>query len=527
MGKLFHGNKIYTMAEEGHSVEAVFTENGKIVSTGTLQDLKSTYQDRITEEIEVDGVMLPGFIDSHMHIIGHGERLIRLDLGNIETREEVLTAVEKAASGLTDGEWLIGEGFNENYWDDPVVIHRKELDERSPNHPVMLSRVCRHALVVNTKAMEIAGVDDKSEDIPGGVIGRDQTGELDGSFFDQAQELIKEAMPSVSQNYLERAIETSIDDLLKYGIVGGHSEDLSYYGGFKHTFDAFKQVITRQKNFRAHLLVHHDAVDEFYKEGYEATVKDDWLEFGAMKIFVDGALGGRTALLSRPYKDDPETRGVAIHSDEVLEQLVIKARSMGMAVAVHAIGDEAVEKIVDMIERHPVPSGQNDRIIHAQIMRPELIERMKKLQVIIDVQPTFVASDFPWVIDRVGEDLIRTSYPWKTYIEAGIICAGGSDAPIEHINPLEGIDAAVNRRSSFDGKPYGLEQCLSVFEAIELYTVKPAEVIRKSDEQGRIREGHFADFVILDQDPFEVDSLDLHKIKVTRTIVGEEIVYSK
>ncbi|SER22731.1 amidohydrolase [Piscibacillus halophilus] len=526
MGRLLYGGKIYTMTGPNETVEAIYIENGKIVATGKLDQLKDRFANQIEQDIELQGTIFPGFIDSHLHIIGHGEKLLRLDLSQVQSRQEVIHKISEAASVVKDGDWLIGEGFNENNWDDPIMIHRKELDEVSNGHPVVLTRVCRHALVANSKAMELSGVSEKTENVSGGVIERDFYGHLTGAFHDQAQELIKEYMPIPDLNYLKKAVKTSIQDLLSKGIVSGHSEDLSYYGGFKQTYDAFKEVIPEDQQFRAHLLVHHEVVDDLHREGHKPQQQDDWLEFGAMKLFVDGALGGRTALLSEPYSDDPTTDGVAIHSDEALEELVLKARQYHMPIAVHAIGDLALEKIVNLIEQYPPPQGMKDRLIHGQIMRPDLIKRLKNKPVIIDIQPLFVSSDFPWVIERVGEKRANESYPWKSYLKEGLLCAGGSDAPIESVEPLLSIDAAVNRRSAYDGHVYNSEECLSIYEAIELYTVNPAKVIGKEHIQGKIAEGYYADFVILDQDPFQINKDELHKIKVLNTIVNGEIVYS-
>ncbi|GEL76875.1 amidohydrolase [Tenuibacillus multivorans] len=527
MGKLWFGGTIYPMTGEGETVEAIFTKDGKIVETGHKDELQNKYNEEIDETVPFEGVLFPGFIDSHLHIIGHGEKLLRLDLSDIHSRQDVINKVHNAIQNVKGEQWIIGEGFNENNWDEPTFIHKEELDEITGGNPVILTRVCRHALVANSKVMDLAGVNEQTQDVPGGVIERDSYGYLTGAFHDQAQDLIKEKMPVPSISFLEHAIETSINDLLSHGIVSGHSEDLSYYGGFKKTFDAFNHVIPTKQFFRAHLLVHHDAVDDLHHEGYRPSEIDDWLEFGAMKLFVDGALGGRTALLSEPYSDDSTRKGVSIHTDQQLEGLVMKARNYHMPIAVHTIGDQAVEKIVRLIEKYPPPQNTKDRIIHAQIMRPDLIERLKELPIIIDVQPTFVASDFPWVVDRVGQERASQSYPWKTYMDEGILCAGGSDAPIEEVDPLLGIDAAVNRRSAYDGQTYYEHERLSVYEAFCLYTVNPAKVINKEGVQGQLKRGFFADFVVLDHDPFKIDQSKLSTLNVNMTIVNEKIVYKR
>ncbi|MDQ0351263.1 putative amidohydrolase YtcJ [Alkalibacillus filiformis] len=525
MGKMWYGGTIYTMDREGETVEAIYEVDGKIADMGAVDQLMERYNEEIIEKVVFDGVMLPGFIDSHLHIIGHGERLIRLDITYAHSREDLLNKVSDYANSLDHGKWLIAEGFNENHWDEPEVIHRDELDAICPNHPVILTRVCRHAMVANSKAMELAGIDELTEEPDGGVIEKDDQGRLTGYFHDQAQELLKEAMPEPNQAYLERAINASIDDLLSYGLVSGHSEDLSYYGGYGKTVQAFHNTIKKDQRFRAHLLVHHEIVEDYVEDQGKGHTTDDWLEFGAMKLFVDGALGGRTALLSQAYHDDQTTNGVAIHTDEELENLIQQARSYDMAVAVHVIGDLATEKVLNTIEANPPKQGLKDRIIHAQIMRSDIIERMKQLPIIIDIQPTFVSSDFPWAIERVGYSLIKTSYPWKTYLEEGILCAGGSDAPIEEVSPINGIAASVNRRSMFDGNIYLKDESLSVYEAIKLYTVNPAQVINKQDVQGKINPGYLADFVILDNDPFKVEESKLETLKVLQTIVNGKVVY--
>ncbi|GGF06062.1 amidohydrolase [Halobacillus andaensis] len=527
--ELWYGGKIYTMKNEGDWVEAVVTKQGTIISTGCTQDLYAAYKKSIKVEHDLKGaVMYPGFTDSHLHIIGHGERLMRLDLSFLKSAEEVLQALRQHAEQLMPGEWIIGDGWNENQWEDKRVIHRKELDQVSSEHPMMLTRVCRHALLANSKAMELAEVTKATEDPQGGVVVKDEEGQPTGYFLDQAQELIKQAMPEVTPEYLSHATELAVRDMHAFGLVGGHSEDLNYYGGFKKTLNAYDKVIDGEKiKFRAHLLVHHEVVEAMDKEGLGFKKGNDFVELGAMKVFADGALGGRTAWLSEDYADDPGNKGVAIHSTEELKNLLLKARERDMPVAVHAIGDAAAEAVIDMIEAHPLKTGERDRLIHAQILNPALIQRLQKLNIILDIQPTFVSSDFPWVIDRLGHIRLKTSYSWKTLLDAGVVCAGGSDAPIEEINPLLGIRAAVDRRSSYDNESYQTEERLSVYEAIALYTTGSAYAIGKEDSQGIISEGYKADFTVLDRDLFQLKPYELAEATVTMTIVDGEIMYQR
>ncbi|MBA2173325.1 amidohydrolase [Halobacillus locisalis] len=527
--KLWYGGKIYTMKHEGDWVEAVVTKDGRIVAIGETHELYQTYKKEIEEEHDLKGaVMYPGFTDSHLHIIGHGERLMRLDLSFMKSAEEVKQALRQHAEQLSPGEWIIGDGWNENQWEEKRIIHKGELDDISSDHPMMLTRVCRHALLANSKAIEMAGITTDTPDPQGGVIVRDEAGETTGYFHDQGQELIKKAMPEVTPEYLRKATELAVKDMHTYGLVGGHSEDLNYYGGFKKTYDAFTDVINEHDHpFRAHLLVHHGVIEDVDQEGLGYKKGTRYVELGALKIFSDGALGGRTAWLSEDYSDDPGNSGVAIHTKEELASLIFEARKRQMPVAVHAIGDAAIEAVADELERQPLKTGERDRIIHAQILRPELIEKLKGLSVVLDLQPTFVASDFPWVLDRIGNVRLKSSYSWKTLLDAGIMCAGSSDAPIEEINPLLGIRAAVDRRATYDHEVYQTEERLSVHEAIALYTTGSAQAIAREDVQGKIQVGFVADFTVLDRDLFALKSHELADANVMMTVVDDQIVYQR
>lgn len=527
MGTLWKGGTIYTMIGEGHTVEAAYTEGGTIRDTGRSDEMERKYHGRIEKVHDLRGAaMFPGFVDSHMHLIGHGETFLKLQLGGCGSREEVLKAVKRQASALPKGMWILGEGWNENEWEDSDWPERELLDDAAPEHPVLLRRVCRHMIAANSAALQAAGIDENKPDPAGGVLGRDERGRLNGILKESAQELVLRAVPGPTDEYLEAALTAAIEDCWAKGLTGGHTEDLSYYGSCARTMRAFDTVIhRRQKHFRAHLLVHHLALDEWLAEGRGEEIKSPLLEFGAMKLFADGALGGRTALLSRPYADDPSTSGVAVHSEHELDRLVAKAREHGLAVAAHAIGDGAAELVLTYMEKHPCPSSKRDRLIHGQILRPELVERMKRLPVITDIQPSFVASDFPWVMERIGVPGNLLVYAWRTLLEQGIPCAGGSDAPIERVSPLEGIHAAVTRTKPFQDTVYGGKERLSMYEAISLYTTGSAYASGHESDRGLIQEGYAADFTILRRDPFHEEPDVLLQDIVQMTVVEGNVVY--
>ncbi|RFB17814.1 amidohydrolase [Bacillus sp. HNG] len=529
MGTLWMGGQIYTLERENETVEAVFVESGTIVATGLKKDIENRYQSRITKIMELKGnTMFPGFVDSHMHLIGHGEKLLKLDFSDMTSSEEMYTSIQEYLKDKPAGEWIIGEGWNENQLPDRKIFHRNELDELSPNNPLMLKRICRHAVVVNTKALELAGITDDTPNPEGGVIVRDTNGHATGYLLDQAQELVKTVIPEVTEDYIQKALQISVNDCLSKGLVGGHTEDLNYYGGFARTLRGFQKIINAESiKFRTNLLVHHEVVDDMHRLGFSFGEYGDFLEFGAMKIFADGSLGGRTALLSHPYNDSPDTSGVAIHTLDELKKLVQKARRYKMPVAVHAIGDLAFEYVLDAIEEFPPLPNQRDRLIHAQILRQELIERAKQLPVILDIQPRFVVSDFPWVVERIGEMNMDYYYAWKTLLTVGLPCAGGSDAPIEPINPLLGIHAAVTRKKIGREEIYMPEQRLSVYEAVQLFTTGSAFAIGKENCMGKIVPGYKADFTVLDKDILHIPEDEIPSTNVMMTVVDDTVMYEQ
>lgn len=526
MGILWFGGHIYTMQREGDAAEAVYTDHDTIKAVGTYEKLYHYYDQDIDQEINLMGkTMLPGLIDSHMHIIRHGLKLLRLDLSQMKSAEEVKAALRNRTANLAKDEWLIGEGWNENQWENKDIIHKSELDDISPDNPMMLTRVCRHAVLANSQAMKLAGVHVDTVDPQGGIIVRDDDGETTGYFLDTAQEIIKDAMPGVSQQYLEQVIKIAVDDLMSKGLVGGHTEDLHYFGGFDKTFAAFKNAVNQENKFKAHLLVHHEEMSVMIAEGLGYGDGTTYVKLGAVKIFADGALGGRTAWLTADYADDLGNQGVAIHETEELAAIIKTARSHHLPVAVHVIGDQAIEEVAALLKQYPLTTSARDRIIHGQILNEHALKMLKELPVIVDIQPSFVASDFPWAIARLGENRLNLAYAWKTMLENGVHCAGGSDAPIEEVSPLRGIQAAILRKSTYDGKVYLADQQLTVYEAVRLYTYGSAYAINQETTRGMIAEDYRADFTILAKDIFHTNSDQIEQIPVFMTVIDGEVVY--
>ena len=516
--ELYFGGQIYTMLHEGEKVEAVLVHNGEIMRTGTYQALQheaSTFHNLRGK------TMIPGLVDSHIHLIGYGEKLSRVQLGNAKSKEEIIKLLIKEQKNLSPNEWLIAEGWSEFNLEGKQMLSLQELDVITTN-PTILHRVCHHVLLANSAALKLANITSETLNPSGGAIGRDSNGLPNGYFYDEATQLINNLIDTESlvyKQHLVQSMNAAIKQLHTYGVVGAHTEDCSYYGHYSNVLQAYQETIGQKKHFRTHLLRHHKVFEEMLHDQPKET--DGFIEFGAMKIFADGSFGGSTAALLAPYKYEGTNCGLFIHTQEQFESYVKMARSYNEAIAVHMIGDAAAELVVSMIEKYPTPKGKRDRLIHACLLNEQLLERMRKLpQIIMDIQPAFVPSDYPWIEQKLGVERMRYAYAWKTLKE--FHPAIGTDAPIEDVNPFKTIEAAVNRHKY--GSRIDNEQ-LSVFEAVKMYTHGSAYAVNKEMERGFIAPHYVADFTILKQNIFECSPDEIERIQVCQTIVDGKVVY--
>lgn len=525
MKRLWYGGTIYTMEKENETAEAVLVENDKIIAVGNKAELWH----QADEIIDLKGAaMYPGFVDSHLHMIFQGEKLIRLDLSKASTAEEMLNLIKEAAENTPSDQWLFGEGWNENNFPDKRIPSKEELDAIR-KEPIILTRVCHHVVLGNTAALTAGGISEESNSPAGGEIGRDENGQLNGLLYDQATNAVTNAIPKVGESYIEsltEALNLAIDGMLAHGLTGGHTEDMHYFGKYTNPLTAFKRVIGKKKHFRVNLLRHHEVFEEMQNDKAEYT--EPFIEPGAMKIFADGALGGSTAALTKPYADQPNNYGLLIHTDDRLEELVKLARKYGEPVAVHMIGDAGAEQVLTILEKYPLTNGKRDRLIHCCILSEELAARIEKLPVVLDLQPAFVPSDFPWVINRLGKERLEWAYAWRKLVDRGIMCAAGTDAPVEDISPIASIYGAVERKKpGADHDGYLPEEKLTRFQAIRMYTVGSAQAIGKEYVRGLIKPGFDADFSIFDRDLFAGTSEDMLEAKAVQTVVAGKIVFDR
>lgn len=529
--KLWKNGLFYTMTVEGEMVEAVITDKGMIQATGSFAELEAAYQEQLTEIVDVQGaVVFPGFVDSHLHLLWYGQSLARLNLKECETKKAALAMIKERVATLSTDEWLFVEGYNENKWtDDGTAFTKEELTNLSATNPILVRRIDYHNVVINEVFTEKIGIHSHMQFEGGGEIVLDTEGSFTGVLKDEATNLAINAFPEATPEEMKHYLTLAIHDLWSKGVTGGHSEDLHYFNGFIGTLATFKETLGEKGlPFRAHLLIHNAELDTYVASKEQFLDGDAFVELGAMKIFYDGTVGSRTALMASGYAADANDHGLQVQTDEQFTAMVQAARQAGLPVAIHILGDLAFEKVIQTLKACPPKVGQQDRMIHTPWLRPDLLELAKGMPLLFDVQPQFMSSDLPWALEVLGEQHPPLAFAWKSIKEAGFPLAGGSDAPVEIPNPFLGIHAAVTRTVSSDlnGKAYFKEEALSVYEAIELYTKGSAIADYHADTRGQIKVGHVADFTLLHENPFTVPVENLHQIKVAQTVVSEKIVYA-
>lgn len=531
MTTLYTNGLIYTMDSQVPRATAIAVEQGNILAVGSTDELRLQLGRAGVKEIDLGGAtVIPGLIDNHLHVSNHGIKLSTLDFSNVTSAAEMLRLVREHAAQTPDGEWVLGIGWSDNNFADRHIPTLEQLNEAAPNNPLFLTRICNHAYLTNKLGFERVGINRDTEDPADGTYGRHTDGELNGLIFENASRPFFNTIPKRSNSELKEALRLGVKHALSTGLTGVHTEDLRYLGNWETTWRMYRELIVEENlRLRSNLLVYYPHLGEMIEAGMTTGDGDQWVNVGALKLFADGAMGGRTALMSMPYADAPHTYGQAIHSQEEIIQIAAAGARHGMPIAVHAIGDGAADLVLEAMEQTPSTKHRH-RLIHAQVLRPEQIERMKRLgdRLVLDIQPRFLVGDFPWVLERIQPALQTTSYAWKTLIDAGLLCGGGSDAPIEPIEPLLGLHAAVTRKRPHEHQEsYQPEQKLTMEEAVRLFTIGGTYATQEEAVKGTLTVGKYADMTILDRNIFEEDPDVLLETSVIRTIIGGESVFEK
>ena len=524
--KIFINGKIYTMEHEGDVAEAFAVRDKKIIAVGTNEEIKSFEHD---ETVDLEGkTVLPGFIDAHIHLLAYGAGLLSVDLRGVTSIREVSELMAKKAAETPEGEWVRGLNFDQELFTEGRLPTKEDLDRISDKHPILISRYCQHVHVANSIALKMAGID-ADTDINEELCKRDEHGEPNGILCDTGVAPVLKIIPDPIASYdaKKKAAEMVCRDMAKYGITGAHT-----VRGKHVDLDDYLNIYQDLED-EGHLPVRiYASFDEYPNLPFRTGLGNEKVRYGFYKIYLDGSLGGRGAYFNEPYSDAPNEYGAMIHTPEEVCEMVEKANDMGLQIAVHCIGDKAIECIVDAIEKaykkHPRPNARF-RLIHVLGISAELIERCKKLPIMFDVQPKFLASDVRWAEDRLGPERSKYGFAWKKLIDAGFVVTGSSDCPVEPYNPFLGIYAAVTRQA-LDGYPEGgwfPENKVSVYEAIAMYTKNGAYASFEENIKGTISKGKLADFVVVDADPFEVEPNALKDIGVLGTYLDGNATYIK
>lgn len=525
---VLHNGVIYTVNGEFAVAQAVAVKDGVIVAVGSDEDLK-TWIETAKEKIDLGGkTVVPGLIDAHAHLAGYAAGLATIDLVGTTGIAEIGAKVAAKVAELQPGEWIIGRGWDQNDWEVKQFPTAADLDAFAPEHPVLLSRVDGHAIWVNSKALELAGVTKATQAPSGGEIIRDAKGNPTGIFVDTAEGLIDRMVPSVPRERMKELLQQAVQNCLAVGLTGNHE-----MGAGPDGIALVKELIDEGKwPFRLYVLLSSGLpnLDAIMAEGHQDH-GNGRLIVRAVKAYADGALGSRGAALLAPYSDRPDSSGLLISSKEKLQELTERCLKAGFQVGTHAIGDLGNRTVLDAYEAALAATGATDarlRVEHAQIISPEDMGRFKTLGVLPSMQPTHCTSDLPWAIERVGEERIKGAYAWRTLLDTGVIIPCGSDFPVEGINPIWGFYSAVTRKHQ-DGTPadgFFPEQKMSREEALKGFTIWAAWSGFMEDRIGSIEVGKRADFVILDRDIMQVPEAEILATKVVKTILDGTVVYN-
>lgn len=533
MSTLIYNANIYV--ERGVFAQALLIgDDGKIAAVGTEEEVRAASNGQETQFDAQGKTIVPGFNDSHQHLFNTGIALAAVRLQGVTSIAEV---IERSRRYIEEnhpqpGEVIHGMGWNQDYFtDEHRLLTRHDLDKISTEYPIIFDRACGHILTCNTKALEMAGITTETVPNAGGAIDQ-ENGELTGVVRENARSQVRCLMSERSLETKKRLLRTAIKHANETGVTSVQTCDVRL-GDWESTLQAYNEVLAETPTLRAYhqfSFMEPKGFQAFLDKGYRTGTGNDFNRIGPLKLFVDGSLGARTAYMRKPYADDPSTRGIATLTEEELDTLVGMAVKNNCGVAIHAIGDAAVENVLNAYDK--VCDGTNPLrlgIVHVQITDRPLLERFTKNDILALVQPIFLHYDTGIVEDRVGKELAATSYAFKTLHDLGVHTSFGTDSPVEDMDPIPNLYCAVTRKN-LRGEPAGgfhPEECMDIYEAVDAYTIESAYASFDEKVKGRLMKGYLADLVVLSDNIFEVPSDDILKIKVDATMVNGQFVYQR
>ena len=528
MTSCYFNARIFTGNDQ--SAECFVVDDGCFAFVGAHKDALQRYPQ--AQQIDLYGQFVcPGFNDSHMHLLNLGNMLTQAQLSPVtDSLAGVLRTLGKFADEHTDESWILGRGWNQDYFTDTNRYpNRYDLDAVCPDKPCMITRACGHVAIANSRALALAGIEQTAPHVDGGRVVTDENGVPNGILEENALDLVTNVIPIPDRTQIKQMLLRAMAHVNRFGITSVHSDD------FSSTKANFEEVIAAYLELKAEgkmtvrvteqcLLHDKDTLLRFLSQGYCTGWGDEWFRMGPLKLIGDGSLGSRTALLRAPYSDAPDICGIAIYSKEALSELIEIAHKNGMQVAIHAIGDGAADLVLDAVERAQTLYPRSDArhgIVHAQILTKEQAARMKTLNMHAYIQPIFLDYDTKIVYPRIGERADE-AYPAASLLRLGVSISSGSDSPVEPPDVMTGIQCAVTRKpvTREAEKAYLPHEAITLTQALLSFTADGAYASFESEIKGLISEGMLADFVVLGIDPYETDPKYIHKIPIRQTVIS-------
>jgi predicted amidohydrolase YtcJ len=509
--------------------QAFFIQNGVFEAVGTNEEVLNLTKPQDTVVNLKGHTVVPGFNDAHMHFLNYAIQKQNVNLLNVPSIEELIRVTKNhiKSHSIKDGEWILSRGWNHNLFSENRLPNRYDLDKISTKHPIYFARICGHIGVLNSKAIELLNINSHTENPCGGIIDM-ENGIPTGILRENALNLVSKFLPKISKDQIKTLLKSSFMDALKVGITTIQTEDLTHCGSLENLLAAYRELENEETlpiRFILQLnLPDAQSVSEAVNLHLKSNLGSNMLKIGPAKLFQDGSLGGRTAAMKDKYCD-ADTSGVLIYDQASLDSITSLLHNSGFQITIHAIGDKAAETVLTSYEKIISSSENKDlrlTVVHLQFTSGDLLRKIKELNIVANVQPSFVMSDYPIVEKAVGENRADKSYVWKDMLNLNISVAFSSDAPIESFNPIEGIYAAVNRKDLMGYPKDGFKstQNLTVIEALKAYTLGPAFMSFEENIKGSISVGKLADFVVLSDDILHTEKLNIKDINVLETYVG-------
>jgi len=522
--KIYFNAKIWTGDSTNAWADALATKGDEIMYVG--KDHQS-FKGSQTEMIDVGGkLMLPGFIDNHTHFLSGGYTLSGVDLHKAKTKQEFISILKEFCEKYKDDRWILGGNWDHEAWGGELPA-RSWIDSVTGNHPLFVNRSDGHMALANSLAMKIAVVDNKTKVPAGGEMPKDASGEFTGVFKDEAMNLIYKVIPDPTEKELDEYLNAAIHHAFENGVTQVH--DMGSYGGWLDLATYRRNYQNKKLDLRIYSFVPLSTwarLDSFCKKEGKG---DDMLRWGGLKGFMDGSLGSTTAWFYQPFLDNPKSSGLYVTDTTKMHDWVLAADSAGLHIAVHAIGDRANDFILNVFEEaeNNILRDHRFRVEHAQHLTQQAIPRFAQLHVIPSMQPYHAIDDGRWAYKRLDNARLKGTYAFKSLLDTKANLTFGSDWFVAPLIPIEGIYAAVTRRTLDDKNPTGWypEQKISVEQAVKCYTANNAYAGFQENKLGVLKKGMLADLIVLDENIFEIAPDLIKNVKVIRTIVNGKQVY--